>query len=437
MSINVTGKTTTGKEVPIRVDANGVVATSGGGSGGGGGDASAANQTSQITQETATKVAVQDLVTNGVGQKGSWTVAVSSLVLSAGSAVIGAVTQSGSWILSAGTAYIGKVRPTDGTNDATIKAASTAAIGSDTAIVVAVSPNNTIASTQSGTWNIGTITTLPSLVLSAGAAVIGAVTQSGSWILSAGSAIIGKVGIDQTTPGTTNAVQLTKTTLATDTVLQNAVSATGNGSSLDVAGFTTCTLEVTGTFVATVTFEASKDDSVWYAISCTYIGSTVISTSTTTTGLYRISVGGVKSIRARVTWTSGTSITIKGAATIADAPTKLVNSLLPYTIAGEDIPNDVLKVESRYSFANITTQTTTVVKTGAGLLKRIVFGKSLASGVVAIYDNTAGSGTLISTITFPAVLLSDVNYYDFECAVATGITVVTSGATQDITVIYR
>lgn len=33
-----------------------------------------------------------------------------------------------------------------------------------------------------------------------------AVTQSGSWVLSAGSALIGKVGIDQTTPGTTNGV---------------------------------------------------------------------------------------------------------------------------------------------------------------------------------------------------------------------------------------
>ena len=57
--------------------------------------------------------------------------------------------------------------------------------------------------------------------------------------------------------------------------------------------------------------------------------------------------------------------------------------------------------------------------------------------MVTIYDNTAGSGTIISTITFPAVLLSDVNYYDFECSFATGLTIVTSGATQDITAIYR
>lgn len=50
---------------------------------------------------------------------------------------------------------------------------------------------------QSGSW-----------ALSAGAAIIGAVTQSGSWVLSAGAAIIGKVGIDQTTDGTTNLVRI-------------------------------------------------------------------------------------------------------------------------------------------------------------------------------------------------------------------------------------
>jgi hypothetical protein len=43
---------------------------------------------------------------------------------------------------------------TDGTNVATVKAASTAAIATDKAVVVAVSPNNTIAATQSGTWTV-------------------------------------------------------------------------------------------------------------------------------------------------------------------------------------------------------------------------------------------------------------------------------------------
>lgn len=323
-----------------------------------------------------------------------------------------------------------------------------------TNVSLATGANVIGAVTQSGSWNIGSISTLPAL------------------ILSAGSAIIGKVGIDQTTLGTTNGVSLaqvgattvatgngvvgagvqrvaiasdntpfpisqTKATLSTATVMQNAVSASANGSTLDVAGYSIAVIEVTGTFVATVTFEASNDDTVWHAVSATNIGNTAIASTTTTTGLFRLSVGGFKSIRARVTWTSGTSVTAKGYVTIAEADPKVVNSLLPFTIAGEDIANDVLKVESRYSAANITTQTTTTVKSGAGLLKRIVFNKPLASGVVAVYDNTAGSGTLIATITLPSTLLNGPFFLDYEDVVTTGITVVTSGATQDITVIYR
>jgi hypothetical protein len=41
---------------------------------------------------------------------------------------------------------------TDGTNNAAVKAASTAAVATDPALVVAISPNNTVAVTQSGTW---------------------------------------------------------------------------------------------------------------------------------------------------------------------------------------------------------------------------------------------------------------------------------------------
>jgi hypothetical protein len=113
---------------------------------------------------------------------------------------------------------------------------------------------NTIgAVTQSGTWNIGSITTLPALAT--GANTIGAVTQaSGPWTMNltqangttlltgtgaqgagsprvtvatdsatvagsaslpAGSNIVGKVGIDQTTPGTTNGVTIAPSASAT------------------------------------------------------------------------------------------------------------------------------------------------------------------------------------------------------------------------------
>lgn len=105
--------------------------------------------------------------------------------------------------------------------------------------------------------------------------------------------------------------------------------------------------------------------------------------------------------------------------------------------AGEDIINDVMKVEQRFSYANMTTQTTTVIKGASGFLHSITFNKPLAAGVVTIYDNTAGSGTVIGTITFPATLLTDVGTYTYDVSFGTGLTIVTSGATQDITISYR
>lgn len=56
-----------------------------------------------------------------------------------------------------------------------------------------------------------------------------AVTQSGSWVLSAGSAIIGKVGIDQTTPGTTNKVSIgTDGTVAINAALPAGANVIGH-----------------------------------------------------------------------------------------------------------------------------------------------------------------------------------------------------------------
>ena len=66
-------------------------------------------------------------------------------------------------------------------NIAAVKAASTAAAATDPALVVSVSPNNTIAATQSGTWNIGTLTTITSLpALTTGSATIGKVDLLGN-----------------------------------------------------------------------------------------------------------------------------------------------------------------------------------------------------------------------------------------------------------------
>lgn len=87
-------------------------------------------------------------------------------------------------------------------------------------------------------------------------------------------------------------------------------------------------------------------------------------------------------------------------------------------------------------YSNILTATTTVCKTGFGKLSKIIINRSIASAVVTIYDNTAGSGTKIATITMPATLLQTHVTLDYNCNFGTGLTVVTS-STADITVVFE
>jgi hypothetical protein len=94
-------------------------------------------------------------------------------------------------------------------------------------------------------------------------------------------------------------------------------------------------------------------------------------------------------------------------------------------IAGEDLTYDVLKVEQRNSGTYISTATTTVIKTGAGLLHTIVVNGGTA-GTIIVYDNTAASGTIIASFDSTNAL----NTYTFNRAFSTGLTVITSAATK-------
>lgn len=88
-------------------------------------------------------------------------------------------------------------------------------------------------------------------------------------------------------------------------------------------------------------------------------------------------------------------------------------------------------------YQNITTATTTTVKSGAGVLHRLVVNTPVASGTITLYDNTSGSGTKIGTVTLPSTLLNNGPMVaQYECAFVTGLTIVTTG-TCDITVTYR
>lgn len=117
--------------------------------------------------------------------------------------------------------------------------------------------------------------------------------------------------------------------------------------------------------------------------------------------------------------------------------------------AGEDLTNDVQKIETRGSFLNITTNTTTTVKTGAGVFYGFTINNNgfTTAGTVTIYDNTAGSGTKIGTWTIPiqppgTTVLATTFFppaLQLNASFATGLTIVTATTAPavDMTVIYR
>lgn len=86
-----------------------------------------------------------------------------------------------------------------------------------------------------------------------------------------------------------------------------------------------------------------------------------------------------------------------------------------------------------YSYNHINTAVTTNVCTGAGVLHSIVVSKPGTSGVLTVYDNTSGAGTVIAVTgaTTSCTLIYDLNF-------TTGITIVsTFGVAGDYTVTYK
>lgn len=114
-----------------------------------------------------------------------------------------------------------------------------------------------------------------------------------------------------------------------------------------------------------------------------------------------------------------------------DGDLDAVKVTLAGQIAGEDLDAGRMRVEHAYSPSYISSATTTVVKTGAGFLRSITVTET-AAGAITVYDNTAGSGTVI------AVLKASIGErtYTFDVAFTTGLTIVTAAASK-ITVAYR
>lgn len=111
---------------------------------------------------------------------------------------------------------------------------------------------------------------------------------------------------------------------------------------------------------------------------------------------------------------------------VVGTPT-LKSSVVSYSRFGEHTGRPLYK--------NIASATTTVLKTGVGTLHDILINKKGTAGAtMTIYDNSAGSGTIIGTFDLTAVNIGGI---DADLDFYTGLTIVTTGATIDVTITWE
>lgn len=107
--------------------------------------------------------------------------------------------------------------------------------------------------------------------------------------------------------------------------------------------------------------------------------------------------------------------------------------------AGEDLVNDVTKVEQRFLSSGVLTADT-AVKSGAGFVHTVTFSCNDAAptaGTIIIYDNTAESGTQVFNHTFTTTPFVPFTVF-LDHTFATGLYVgFTTTADVNVTVSYR
>jgi hypothetical protein len=107
---------------------------------------------------------------------------------------------------------------------------------------------------------------------------------------------------------------------------------------------------------------------------------------------------------------------------------------MPYPV----VPNFPIAVMNEsFLYNNITTNTTTTVKSGAGTLHwcTVNTAPTGTGQSITIYDSTTASGTKIGTHTSPV----QGAVYEYDIAFTNGLTIVTASGTLpgDFTISYR
>lgn len=258
--------------------------------------------------------------------------------------------------------------------------------------------------------------------------------------LAAGSAKVGQVAIDQTTPGTSNLVQVSSVggTVAVSAAslplpslaATSTIQATQQASLTSIDGKTPALSG--GSVPVVLTAGVASVGTVGLNAGAASIGTVGLNAGSASIGTVGLNAGTASIGHVDGQGTAGTPaggvVTVQGVAGGTAQPVSgtFWQATQPVSLASAPLPWGS-------SYKHLAAAGTTVVKTGSGVLRRVVVGGVGITSSVTLYDNTAGSGTVISAI---ASLLAG-GHYEYNAAFATGLTVVVSAATPpDVTVIW-
>lgn len=198
---------------------------------------------------------------------------------------------------------------------------------------------------------------------------------------------------------------------------------------MDVSQFKSFSLQLTGTWSATVQVQVSND-------GLNPLNETVLSLNTPTGGASNISANGLywgpivaRYMQIQITvYTSGTvngiielySTAIPANSVLLASGSAAIGSVTVNNTSASPVVN----ANDLYTNTHINTNTTTIVKSGAGHLHTISVNTIGTGETITVYDNTAGSGTIIALIT-PDFVASNI----YDIVFNTGLTIVTAGTT--------
>jgi hypothetical protein len=165
-------------------------------------------------------------------------------------------------------------------------------------------------------------------------------------------------------------------------------------------------------------------------------GNTALTTINTTLGSPFQAGGSITNISGTVSLPTGAATSANQTALSAQIPASLGVKTSAASLSVVPASDAAFTVTpAGYSYAHLSTATTTTIKSGAGVLHTLsVNNLGTVASVTTVYDNTAASGSVIAVIN----TLAGQESYIYDVAFSTGLTIVTTGTVApDITISYR